>query len=177
MTVTPWLANYPFSDPMFQNFNVQQYLTVSGVNPTQTFSVEDPDEVESPAEKQAIEAGESPEAPKPTPVDEPPKKSASQAAWAAYAISRGTPEDMAVKMSRQELIALIDAGHPDDAVAGFVPEDSRVGAEDDIESREPKTDVPESHTEASGGPNPTSTQPAPADEPQQAQDAAENEDK
>lgn len=31
MAVTPWLASYPFSDPIFQNFNVQQYTTVSGV--------------------------------------------------------------------------------------------------------------------------------------------------
>jgi hypothetical protein len=51
MTVTPWLANYPFSDPYFQNFNVQQYLTVSGVNPTQTYALEAPvedDEIEAP---------------------------------------------------------------------------------------------------------------------------------
>lgn len=39
MAVIPWLSNYPFSDPIFQNFEVQQYLTVSGVNPAQTYDI------------------------------------------------------------------------------------------------------------------------------------------
>lgn len=42
MAVTPWLANYPFSDPIFQNFETQQYDQVSGVNPAQTYDVKDP---------------------------------------------------------------------------------------------------------------------------------------
>jgi hypothetical protein len=42
MTVTAWLSNYPWSDPIFQNFEVQQYLSVSGVNPAQTYDAPAP---------------------------------------------------------------------------------------------------------------------------------------
>ena len=42
MAVTPWLANYPWSDPFFQEFTVQQYLTISGVNPAQTYTLKSP---------------------------------------------------------------------------------------------------------------------------------------
>jgi hypothetical protein len=55
MTVTPWLANYPFSDPMFQNFQVQQYDTVAGVNPITTYDAPAPEKeaekVETPEER------------------------------------------------------------------------------------------------------------------------------
>lgn len=56
MAVTAWLANYPFSDPIFQFFQVQQYLTVSGVNPTQTYSEHAPvKEVAEPVKKSKVD--------------------------------------------------------------------------------------------------------------------------
>jgi hypothetical protein len=53
MSVTPWLASYPFSDPIFQNFQVQQYYTVTGtVGSAQMYDVKAPEvEEEKPAEE------------------------------------------------------------------------------------------------------------------------------
>jgi hypothetical protein len=42
MAVTPWLASYPYSDPIFQYFTVQQYLTVAGVSAVQTYDAPAP---------------------------------------------------------------------------------------------------------------------------------------
>jgi hypothetical protein len=53
MTVTPWLANYPWTDPIFQNFEVQQYLSVSGVNPAQTYDLDAPGIVNKERDKAA----------------------------------------------------------------------------------------------------------------------------
>ena len=39
MAITAWLGNYPYSDPIFQYFQVQQYLTQPGVNPAQTYTM------------------------------------------------------------------------------------------------------------------------------------------
>lgn len=67
MAITPWLANYPWSDPIFQSFEVQQYLTVSGVNPAQTYAAKAP-ELEAPAkpaEEQAASEAPAKAAPKP----------------------------------------------------------------------------------------------------------------
>jgi hypothetical protein len=58
MAVTPWLANYPFSDPIFQSFTVQQYLTVAGVSSVQTYTEKAP-EMLSVADQKA--AGVAPE--------------------------------------------------------------------------------------------------------------------
>jgi hypothetical protein len=56
MAVTPWLGNYPWSDPIFQNFQVQQYLTISGVNPAQTYDLESPTVHNGVVDHAAIEA-------------------------------------------------------------------------------------------------------------------------
>lgn len=42
-TGMPTPTCYPFSDPVFQNFEVQQYLQVSGVNPAQTYAAPAPE--------------------------------------------------------------------------------------------------------------------------------------
>jgi hypothetical protein len=58
MAVTPWLATYPFSDPLFQNFNVQQYYTVTGVvGPSQMYETKAPEVEEKPAEAEDKKAG------------------------------------------------------------------------------------------------------------------------
>lgn len=56
MAVTAWLSNYPWSDPIFQNFQVQQYLTVSGVNPVQTYTLESPTVHNGVVDHEAIKA-------------------------------------------------------------------------------------------------------------------------
>jgi len=52
MALTPWLASYPFSDPYFQYFTVQQYLSPSvAINPVQVYTGKDPDELVSVADQ------------------------------------------------------------------------------------------------------------------------------
>ena len=88
MAVTAWLANYPFSDPLFQFFQVQQYLTQPGVNPAQTYTVAAPgvvnhEEIASRmrVELEAAPADAEPED-KPVPTEKParaPRKPAKDA--------------------------------------------------------------------------------------------------
>lgn len=57
MAITPWVASYPFSDPIFQSFNVQQYYTQSGVvGPTQMYSEKAPELPEKVEEAEVVEA-------------------------------------------------------------------------------------------------------------------------
>lgn len=63
MAVVPWLSNYPFSDPYFQEFQVQQYLPLGTAGPSQTYAVTAPEaEAEKPAPRKRAAKAEEKEA-------------------------------------------------------------------------------------------------------------------